>query len=259
MSELLDALDRTIRGMVEGRDVAVAFSGGLDSGVVAAIVKKYASSAVLYTVGAEGSYDVEASCGLSEVLGMEWVHIPMDEDSLRRGLAETVAITGTTDPVMLSFEVPLMYILPRMKEAEVIGGQGSDEMLWGYSKYLDLSEDELRKKAAEDLGTLNGATKAHESAMAGHYGKKVLYPFLSKDVADAVSRIPFADMVPVGDDRKRPLKAVALELGYPEIAEKRKKAAQYGTGSMNMIKKMAKAEGRTVSEFITSIADGGMN
>lgn len=257
MSELLEALDSTIRGMVEGKEIAVAFSGGLDSGVVAAIAGKYASSVTLYTVGAEGAYDVEASDRLSKVLGMKWVHIPMDKDSLREGLKKAIEITGTTSPLTLSFEVPLMYILPYVPEKEIIGGQGSDELLWGYSKYVGLEAEELKAKAAEDLSKLNGETKAHESKMAEHYGKTVLYPFLSDEVADAISRIPIEDMIPDGKDRKRPLKAVALELGYPEIAAMTKKAAQYGTGAMKLIEKMAASEKLSIGDFVMSLAGKG--
>ncbi len=256
MGGLLDALDRTVRSMTEGRDVAVAFSGGLDSGVVAVLAGRYARSVRLYTVGAEGSYDAEAARAMSAGLGMEWEHIVMDEDSLMKGLRDSIRITGTTDPVTLSFEVPLMYILPRMREGFVIGGQGADETLWGYSKYLYLPEGELRAQAARDMRTLREVTQVHESRMAAFYGKTVLYPFLSDDVLEAVSALDFDYMRPVGDDRKRPLKDTALELGYPGIAGKTKKAAQYGTGSMNMIKRLAKRDGLSVSDFISGLAGG---
>ena len=40
-AELTAALRAAIKDMVEGKDIAVAFSGGLDSGIVAAIAKEY--------------------------------------------------------------------------------------------------------------------------------------------------------------------------------------------------------------------------
>ena len=253
MGDLLEALDRAVRSMTEGRDIAVAFSGGLDSGVVAVLAKKYARSVRLYTVGTDDSYDVKAARDMCQHLDMEWEHIVLDEDSLIEGLRESIKVTGTVDPIVLSFEVPLMMILPRVKETYVIGGQGADETLWGYSKYLDLSESELRTVVERDMRKLREVTLAHESKMALRYGKTVLYPFLDSVVQDAVSDLPFEYMRPVGDDRKRPLKDAALELGYPGIAGKTKKAAQYGTGSMNMIKRIAKRNGQSVSEFIVSL------
>ena len=253
MGDLLDVLDRAVRTLTEGKEIAVAFSGGLDSSVVAVLAGKYAGSIRLYTVGEEDSQDVRASKEMCQHLGIEWEHIPMDEESLVRGLRESIRITGTVDPVTLSFEVPLMYILPHVRERYVIGGQGADEVFWGYSKYLDLSEQELREQSERDFRTLESVTLPHESKMAARYGKTILYPYLDDEVRRAVSSMDFEYRRPVGDDRKRPLKDAAAEMGCPEIAERTKKAAQYGTGSMNMIKRLSKKSGLSVSEYIQSL------
>ncbi|MGN1044720.1 MAG: asparagine synthase C-terminal domain-containing protein [Candidatus Methanomethylophilaceae archaeon] len=254
---LTTALDAAVESMVSGKDVAVAFSGGLDSGIIAALTKRYARSAKLYTVGAEGSYDVAAAKEMAALLGMEWEHIVMDEENLEAGLRDAISVTGTVDPVVLSFEVPLMYILPYIGEPAVIGGQGADEIFYGYSKYLGLSEDELRAAASEDMDRLENVTRVHESRMAERYGKEILYPYLDEGVMEEVSGIPFGTIRPTEDGRKMPLRDCARQLGYPEIADKPKKAAQYGTGAMNMMKRMAKARSMTVGEYILSLKDGG--
>ena len=250
---LLDALDGAVRSITEGKDVAVAFSGGLDSGVVAVLASRYARAIRLYTVGTEDSYDVRAAREMAAGLGLEWEHIPLDEDSLVEGLRRTVSVTGTRDPVTLSFEVPLMMILPRIPEDTVIGGQGADEMLCGYSKYLGLSETELRAAVERDLVTLHEVTLPHERMMAESCGKTVLYPFLSEGVREAVATMGYGDLRPQGDDRKRPLREAALQLGHPEIASKPKKAAQYGSGAMNMMKRIAKGNGMSLADYIRSL------
>lgn len=256
MSNLFDAIERSVRVSVEGRDVAVAFSGGLDSAVVAAFAKTHADGATLYTVGAHDSYDVKASRELSAILDMDWIHIPMDETTLEKGLRDMISVTGTVDPVTLSFEVPLMCILPFCREEAVIGGQGADEVFWGYSKYVGLDESALREQVSRDFITLNEVTLVHERRMAEHHGKTILYPYLDEAVIEASSHLPFDDMVPIGDDRKRPLREVAMALGHPEIASKPKKAAQYGTGSMNMIRRLARRNGLHVSDYVLSLKEG---
>ena len=253
---LREALETAVRTMTEGREVAVAFSGGLDSGTVAVLASRYAGSVRLYTVGTEDSYDVRASREMAEGLGLEWEHIPLDDALLTDTIRESVRITGTEDPITLSFEVPLAVILSHVKEGFVIGGQGADEMLCGYSKYLNLSEKELREAVGRDIGVLESVTLPHEKAMADHFGKKVLYPFLSGCVRETVAELSYEDIRPVGDDRKRPLRDVAEQLGHPEIASKPKKAAQYGSGSMNMMKRLSKAKGMSLSEWIGSLSEG---
>lgn len=81
-SELTDVLKEVIREMVEGKDVAVAFSGGLDCGIVASIAKDYANSIHLYTAGVDDAYDVNESREVSEILDLEWDHIRISEDDI---------------------------------------------------------------------------------------------------------------------------------------------------------------------------------
>ncbi|MBO7205870.1 MAG: asparagine synthase [Candidatus Methanomethylophilaceae archaeon] len=253
---LLEALDSTVRSMVSGKDVAVAFSGGLDSGVIATLCKRYARSVKLYTVGVEGSYDVRESEELANVLDMEWVHIPIDEHSLIDCLSDMISITGTVDPIVLSFEVPLMYILSRVEEDTILTGQGADEVFLGYSKYVGLTGDDLERQVSEDFDKLFSVTRVHECAMADHFGKTVLCPYLDATVRSQVSEIPLMELVPYQDVRKVPLREVAMALGHPEIASKPKKAAQYGSGAMNMMKRLAKSRSRTVGALIIELRDG---
>jgi asparagine synthase (glutamine-hydrolysing) len=49
------------------------------------------------------------------------------------------------------------------------------------------------------------------------------------------------------------LKQVARNLGFPFIAEKRKKAAQYGSGTMDLVREVASSKGMTYHELVESI------
>lgn len=242
--------------MVADKDVAVAFSGGLDSGVIAALCKRYARSVRLYTVGVEGSYDVRESEEISGSLGLEWKHIQIEEAGLTEMLGIMMSITGTTDPVVLSFEVPLMYILSSVDEDIVLTGQGADEVFLGYSKYTGLSDDDLLAQRSADMEKLYSLTRVHENRMADHFGKVVLCPFLDDRVLSEASGLGLDQLRPIGEGRKMPLRAVAESLGHPDIASKPKKAAQYGSGSMNMIKHLAKKRSQNVSDFLIDVGDG---
>ena len=253
-SELGKALTEVIREMVEGKDIAVAFSGGLDCGIVAAIAKDYAKSIHLYTAGVQDAYDVNESSGLSKILGIDWSHILISEEDLEDNIKEMIKITGTVNPITLSFEIPLFYVSKNVPEEIIIGGQGADELFAGYSKYIGLSEEEFRNQRDADMASLLTRTLKHESLVGKHFGKTVLYPYLDSRVTDVVNRMDMKDLMP-GDVRKRCLREVAEEIGQPEVAAKKKKAAQYGSGAMNLFRKIAKKKGVTVNQMITGWSD----
>ncbi len=253
-SELGKALTEVIREMVEGKDIAVAFSGGLDCGIVAAIARDYAKSIRLYTAGVEDAYDVNESSGLSKVLGLDWNHLLISENDLEENVREMMKITGTVNPITLSFEIPLFYVSKNVPEEIIIGGQGADELFAGYSKYVGLSEEEFRDQRDADMATLFTETLKHESSVGKHFGKTILYPYLDPRIRAVVEKMDMKDLMP-GEVRKRCLREVAEEIGEPEVAAKKKKAAQYGSGAMNLFRKIAKKKGVTVNQMISGWSD----
>ena len=251
---LENALVSAVKSQVQGEDVAVAFSGGLDSGLVAAIAKEHARSVTLYTSGKDNSYDVVMAREMSEKLGLPWLHIPLNEDNIEARLREMISITGTSSPLTLSFELPLFFVCRTVREKYVLSGQGSDELFAGYSKYIGLSVEELDRMRKADIGKLISSTIPHETKVADHFGRKVLYPYMDPLVTMQVNAMDLKELVPADQDhRKMLLRQVANNLGYPFIAEKKKKAAQYGSGTMDLVRKVASDRGLTYAELVDQI------
>ena len=252
MEPLTELLDSAVSRAVSGRRAAVAFSGGLDSGLIAYLAKLHADSVTLYTVGTEGSYDVRASEDMASRLDADWVFIELDEETAMASLSEAVSVTGTVDPVTLSFETPLACVLGRCVEDLVLTGQGADEVFAGYSKYLDLDHPGFRAKQAEDLVRLRDVTLVHERLMAEHHGKTAAYPFLDPSVvAYGASLGP--EILPQGELRKHALRSAAEDLNLPFVASKTKKAAQYGSGAMQLFRRISKKRGQSFNELIIGL------
>ena len=203
----------------------------------------------------EDAYDVLESKALAETLGMQWEHILISDDDLEDSIREMIRVTGTVNPITLSFEIPLFYVSKGAKEKLIIGGQGADELFAGYSKYVGLPEESFKDLREADMARLFNETLVHESAVSKHFGKTVLYPYLDKNVMDIVGKIDMKDLIP-GDVRKENLRKVAEMIGQPEVAAKKKKAAQYGSGAMNLFRKIAKRKGATVNEMVMEMKDG---
>ena len=176
---------------------------------------------------------------MSERLGLPWLHIPITKDNIEQRLREMISITRTSSPLTLSFELPLFFVCKTVHEKYILGGQGSDEL--------------VRTRKA-DLGKLITSTIPHETIVADHFGKKILYPYMDPIVTMQVNAMDLKDLKPLdADSRKLVLRQVARNLGYPFIAEKRKKAAQYGSGTMDLVREVAKDRGMTYPELVDSI------
>ena len=78
-----NAIESAIRRSCEGKRVGIAFSGGMDSGLLAAVASKYAKSVTCYTCGTDDSFDVAAGRELAGILGLPWVQCRISKDIFR--------------------------------------------------------------------------------------------------------------------------------------------------------------------------------
>ncbi|MCL2148721.1 MAG: asparagine synthase-related protein [Methanomassiliicoccaceae archaeon] len=250
---LMEILGDAVRRTTGRRHVAIAFSGGLDSGILAAMAKGHARSVTLYTVGSEGSHDLAWAPAAAEELGMRLVTITIGERDVRKGLREMIDITRTTDPVTLSFELPLFFVLKGCAERVVVTGQGADELFAGYSKYVGMDRGDMLRMRAEDMGRLYTVTIPHENAVAEHFDRSLYRPFLHWQMMSNLDRLDLTAPVVDPASRKRPLRELAGALGISGIAAREKKSAQYSSGAMALIRNICKEDGVTFEGLIASI------
>lgn len=237
-TEMLDALDGAVRKVMEQGPVALMFSGGLDSGLLAALARKHGVP-MLYTVGVEDAYDMRMSEEMAADLDLPWTPIIMTPDEVMASCRETLRITTIDHPVVLSFELPLQIIASRAKENILMSGQGADEMFGGYNRYLEMPADQLEQAMRDDLAKVLADGAPLDRTIAGHYGKRIEHPFLDPDVRRIAEAMPAAEKLRDGV-RKAPLRDAALSMGMEMLAAREKKAAQYGSGFMKVMKSQAR-------------------
>ncbi|MBQ8373045.1 MAG: asparagine synthase, partial [Candidatus Methanomethylophilaceae archaeon] len=150
--DLENAIVESVRRGVEGRDVGVAFSGGLDSGLVSALSKGFAESVHLYTCGTSNAFDVVMARDLSERLGLPWTHVELKRSNIERYVRDMISATGTSDPFTVSYELQLFSVCQEAEEDVIVTGQGSDEYFMGCAKFVGQSREnyEVLKDASVD-------------------------------------------------------------------------------------------------------------
>lgn len=228
--ELDAALDHALFGLKESRGrLGILFSGGVDSSLLAWELRSR-PDVVLYTLGRPGSFDLRAGEHAASMLGLPWVPLPTDRTEVGR-MAETLAPRlRDLPPVSQIVLVTLGIALRRAESPVLVCGQGADELFWGYAHYRGLDAVAATRRAEADLLRLHETDWPRTQQIAAQFGRRVLAPYLDPAFESASLRVPAELRLP-GNRPKGMFRDWARRRGLPaELAERPKKAAQYGSG-----------------------------
>ncbi|AEC52720.1 asparagine synthetase, putative [Pyrococcus sp. NA2] len=228
------------------KKVGVLFSGGLDSSLIAKIASEY-SKVVLYTSGTEDSKDIEWARKVADELGLKLRESVFSKEDVEAELERIMFAIEEPNPMNLAIAIPLYFSTKKAKEDGVkilLSGQGADELFGGYAKYME--NPGLMLKDIEELGEKN---LARDDKVSMLNGVEVRYPYLDLPLAILALNVPL-ELKINGNRRKVILREVAKKMGLPEwIAEREKKAAQYGSNAQKILRKIAKSRGLKLREF----------
>lgn len=248
-TSLCDSVKESIK---DAEAIAILFSGGLDSSLLAHLAKTYAKGARirLYTVGTVVSHDMIKAKQASSILNLELKQVVIKGGNIEFALPRVARIIGSVHPVRLSFSLPLYLGMKSIQEKLVLSGQGADELFGGYARYLNMEEGELAANLKGDVQELMNQDIMMDHAIASHFRKNLVTPFLDEDVVAQAMLIPPHYKVRDGQ-RKIILREAALQLGLSaELANREKKAAQYSSGIIKELRHIAKRRGMQVNELI---------
>ncbi|EMA69689.1 asparagine synthase [Halorubrum aidingense JCM 13560] len=244
-----DEADEADAGRRDG--LAVAFSGGVDSGVVAAA----APDAPRYVAGFEGCHDVAAARTAAAEMdrngpggGLRVVEITHDD--LVRAAREVARATGRRNPMDVAIAVPL-YLTAEAAAADgaerLAVGQGADELFGGYSKVVDpatdhrVDADTVRGARTETVRTLPGQLERDVLAIRAA-GIEPVAPLLDDRIVSAALALP-GELLAADGERKIALRRAAVGRVPESVRTADKKAVQYGTYVSRELDRLARQAG----------------
>jgi asparagine synthase (glutamine-hydrolysing) len=248
----VDQLLSVLRGATkriagDKKHVAVAYSGGLDSSIMVALVKELVSPTG-YTCAVKGSFDDKHVAEAARLDGIETMVIHLTDEDLVRYIVRSAGVLGTVSPVTISYTIPVLCALDNSKEDLLMVGSGADELFGGYAKYQAHTDPE-GAMSADLVKTL--AEEQLLQAEAGRLGKSIGFPFTDEAVIMAALSIPVERKMDVSG-RKLILRDVGRSL-VPHSADRPKKAAQYSSGVMKEMEKMAKEERLDLHDWTAAV------
>jgi len=127
------------RHLLSDVPVGILLSGGLDSGLLLALMNEEGESWPAYTIGYGEAFEGDELRDAAEtaaLFGARHVAIKLDQTEFERSLPEIVQCLE--EPIAASSIVPMYFVSRRAREdvKVALNGQGPDELFGGYKRHL---------------------------------------------------------------------------------------------------------------------------
>ena len=233
LSEIGQAIEKAVREDCE-KNITVSFSGGIDSALVAFLASKY-TNVELIAVGVKDSHDIDAAKSAAKIINLDLTVKELNDEEL---ISEAAILQKKLKLTQfeVGFMLPFWVAAKNAKNKILMCGQGADEVFGGYARFR---ESMKITNLDEETKSLLKIIPYREQEISKMFGLKLSCPYLSKDVIHA-SKL-YSQEQHIGVVGKEKLRKAAIGLGLSErIANRKKKAAQYGSGSQKVLKKKYK-------------------
>jgi asparagine synthase (glutamine-hydrolysing) len=129
------------RHLISDVPVGLLLSGGIDSGLLLALMNLYGKNWPTYTVGYGSSYlqdELADGAETARELGSKHTSVSLSQSTFETALPKIVACLE--EPVATSSIVPMYFVCQRAREDVKVAliGQGPDELFGGYRRHLGI-------------------------------------------------------------------------------------------------------------------------
>ena len=237
MSQLLDQIQYAIKNTVLDNSVGVAFSGGVDSTLIAKLLHDDGYDIHLLTIGFHDSHDINFAKQVNEILKFKHDILEIEPESFQETSEKIHHIIKTDNLSWNENSIAFYYVSKLAKSlgiSTVVTANGIDELFCGYNAYreaIGIGIDEVMNVMNNKLDNEKKMMIA-VNKVTSSFDVKILQPLLNENFISYAKTIPISEKIIDSDDlqRKHVIRKLAVSCGVPEIsAYKQKKALQYGS------------------------------
>jgi asparagine synthase (glutamine-hydrolysing) len=222
--------------------VGAFLSGGLDSSLIAAMIRRHVDTLHTFSVGIEGSDDLQAARLVARHLDTVHHEYVFTIEEVLEKLPEIVYHLESFDQDLVRSAIPC-YFTSRLAAQHlkvILTGEGADELFAGYTYYKDVPEekvlhDELRR-SVQSLHNIN-LQRVDRLTMAHSLEGRV--PFLDTKLIELAQTVPARLKLWRDDDgtlrEKWVLRKACEDLLPEEIVWRKKAQFDEGSGTVDLV------------------------
>jgi len=267
VERLLGLLLQSMAERTAGLDkVAVAFSGGLDSSLIAFMAKKAGVEVHLIHVSIENQRETLQAEEAASMLDLPFHKFLCSAENVEWVLPKVLWCIEDPEPLKTSIAIPVFWAAEKASELGfriLLTGQGADELFGGYRRYLNLytrfGESAAEKAMMSDIAKMHEQNFERDFKVCSFHNLELRLPLVSYSLVEFALSLPLSFKIVSENDalRKFVLRKTAEKLGLPkQIVYKPKKAVQYATGVDRVLKKLAKRQNLPIRQYLQRIFKG---
>jgi len=243
--------------------VVIAFSGGLDSSVIAVLAKTCGAEVHLVSVGLQHQPEIQHVKVAAKALKLPLHFQTYMLDDVKRVLPKVLWLIEEPNMVKANIALPIYWaaeVTSKLGCKVLLVGQGSDELFGGYQKYLRIYSQSgtvaVRDTMYRDVALSYEANLQRDNQVCSFHGVELRLPFLDWEVVCFSLSLPVSLKIEFAENslRKKVLRRAAQNLGMPPfIANRPKRAIQYSTGVNKALRRLAREEGLSLQEYVKKV------
>ncbi len=229
--KIKELLEDAVIKRIPSKGLGVLFSGGIDSTLLAHILKQNNVDFTAYmTVSETKSKEIENAKNIAERLGFKLKLVKINKSILKEELPNIIRLIETADPVKVEVGATMYFSL---KEAQkdrmkvIFSGVGADDIFVGY-KRMHMSQD-VSLDSLSNLRRIYERDLYRDDVLSMANNIELRLPYLDKKLVQACLNVP--NEYKISDTPKTLLREIARDLKLPrEFSELKRNAAQYSSG-----------------------------
>jgi len=203
--QLLEVMQNAVKETVSDKKVGVAFSGGVDSTLLAKLVKDMEHDIHLLTIGFQDSHDINFAKEVNQILNFPHSISEIDPEKFKE-VSQKINQTIKSDNLSWNENSIAFYYVAELAQKNglktVVTANGIDELFCGYNSYreaIEAGEDEVVKMMNDKLKNEKEMMVAI-NAVTAEFGVTMIQPFLFQNFIEYAKKIPVSEKIHGPDD-----------------------------------------------------------